>query len=88
MFTELMKQAQYAPLSVSNMAITLLAANNGYIDDVPTEKVLSFESALHGFMSSKYKKVIDDIETSLSLSEDNEKKAIKAIEDFKATNTY
>jgi F-type H+-transporting ATPase subunit alpha len=88
MFTELMKQAQYAPLSVSNMAITLLAANNGYLDDVPTEKVLSFESALHGFMSSKYKKVMDDIESTLSLSEDSEKKAIKAIEDFKATNTY
>ena len=60
MFTELMKQAQYAPLSVSNMAITLLAANNGYLDDVPTEKVLSFESALHGFMSSKYKKVMEE----------------------------
>ena len=88
MFTELMKQAQYAPLSVSNMAITLLAANNGYLDDVPTEKVLSFESVLHGFMSSKYKKVMDDIESTLSLSEDSEKKAIKAIEDFKATNTY
>ncbi|MDA9226689.1 F0F1 ATP synthase subunit alpha [Methylophilaceae bacterium] len=88
MFTELMKQAQYAPLSVSNMAITLLAANNGYLDDVPTEKVLSFESALHGFMSSKYKKIMDDIESTLSLSEDSEKKAIKAIEDFKATNTY
>jgi F-type H+-transporting ATPase subunit alpha len=54
----------------------------------PTEKVLSFESALHGFMSSKYKKVMDDIESTLSLSEDSEKKAIKAIEDFKATNTY
>ena len=41
MFTELMKQAQYAPLTVSNMAVTLLTANNGYFDDVPTEKVLS-----------------------------------------------
>jgi hypothetical protein len=39
-------------------------------------------------MSSKYKKVMDDIESTLSLSEDSEKKAIKAIEDFKATNTY
>ena len=88
MFTELMKQAQYAPLSVSNMAVTLLAANNGYLDDVPTEKVLSFESCLHGFMSSKYKAVMDDIEKTLALSEDGEKKVVKAIEDFKATNTY
>ena len=83
-----MKQAQYAPLTVSNMAVTLLTANNGYFDDVPTEKVLAFEGALHGFMSSKYKKVMDDIESSLELSEDNEKKVVKAIEDFKATSTY
>jgi len=88
MFTELMKQAQYAPLTVSNMAVTLFTANNGYFDDVPTEKVLAFEGALHGFMSSKYKKVMDDIESSLELSEDNEKKVVKAIEDFKATSTY
>ena len=88
MFTELMKQAQYAPLTVSKMAVTLLTANNGYFDDVPTEKVLAFEGALHGFMSSKYKKVMDDIESSLELSEDNEKKVVKAIEDFKATSTY
>ena len=88
MFTELMKQAQYAPLSVSNMAVTLLAANSGYLDDVPTDKVLTFESGLHGFMSSKYKVVMDDIEKTLALSEDGEKKVVKAIEDFKATNTY
>ena len=88
MFTELMKQAQYAPLSVSNMAVTLLAANNGYLDDVPTDKVLTFEGGLHGFMSSKYKAVMDDIEKTLALSEDGEKKVVKAIEDYKATNTY
>ena len=88
MFTELMKQAQYAPLSVSNMAVTLLAANNGYLDDVPTDKVLTLESGLHGFMSSKYKAVMDDIEKTLALSEDGEKKVVKAIEDYKATNTY
>ena len=74
MFTELMKQAQYAPLSVSNMAVTLLAANNGFFDDVTTEKVLTFESGLHGFMSSKYKAVMDDIEKTLTLSEDGKRK--------------
>ena len=88
MFTELMKQAQYAPLTVSNMAVTLFAANKGYLDDVPTEKVLSFEKELHGFMASKYKTLIDNIEKTAVLVEDDEKKLTKAIEDFKATNTY
>jgi F-type H+-transporting ATPase subunit alpha len=88
MFTELMKQAQYSPLSVSNMAISLLAANKGYLDDVPTNKVLAFESALHGFMSSKYKKLMEGIESSKDLSGDNEKAVEAAIQDFKATNAY
>jgi len=88
MFTELMKQAQYAPLTVSNMAVTLFAANNGYIDDVPTEKVLSFEKELHGFMASKYKTLIDNIEKTAVLSEDDEKKLTKAIEDFKTSNAF
>ena len=88
MFTELMKQAQYAPLTVSNMAVTLFAANKGYLDDVPTEKVLSFEKELHGFMASKYKTLIDNIEKTAVLVEDDEKKLTKAIEDFKASIAF
>jgi len=88
MFTELMKQAQYAPLSVSQMAVTLFAANKGYFDDVPTIKVLAFENALHGFMNSKYKKIMQDIEKTTDLSGDNEKALEKAIEDFKSSNAY
>mgnify|MGYP002628590055 FL=1 len=88
MFTELMKQAQYSPLSVSKMAVTLYAANNNYFDDVPTDKVLTFEAALHGFMVSKYKAIMDSIEKTLALSEDDEKNLSKAIDDFKATNAY
>lgn len=88
MFTELMKQPQYSPLSVPNMAISLLAANKGYIDDVPTARVLAFESALHNFMNSQYKQLMLDIESSKDLSADNEKAAEMAIQDFKANHTY
>jgi F-type H+-transporting ATPase subunit alpha len=88
MFTELMKQAQYAPLNVSQMAVTLFAANKGYFDDVPTNKVLAFENALHGFMNSKYKKIMQDIEKTTDLSGDNEKALEKAVEDFKSSNAY
>jgi len=44
--TELMKQAQYSPLSVADMALSLLAANIGALDDLPVEKVTAFDSAL------------------------------------------
>ena len=88
MFTELMKQAQYSPLSVSKMAITLYAANNGYFDDVPVDKILNCESDLHGFIGSKHKKVMESIEKSLELSEKDEKDLVKAIEDFKSSSKY
>jgi len=88
MFTELMKQAQYSPLSVSNMAVTLLAANKGFFDDVPTDKVLAFEAGLHGHMKSKYKKLMNAVEKNKAMSADDEKAVVDAIKDFKSTSTY
>jgi len=88
MVTELMKQAQYSPLSISDMAVTLLAANKGYLDDVPVNKALAFESALHSFMKSKYKNLLDKIEFSKDLAGDDEKAMEAAIQDFKATCAY
>ena len=86
--TELMKQAQYAPLNISDMAVTLLAANKGYFDDVPVARALAFESALHAFLKSKYKNLLDKIETTQDLGGDDEKAVEAAIKDFKATNAY
>jgi F-type H+-transporting ATPase subunit alpha len=86
--TELMKQAQYLPLSVSEMAISLQAANKGYLDDVPVNKVLAFESALHAFIKSKYKGLVERIEKTLDLSKDDDAELTSAIEDFKANSAY
>src|SRR6187549_995862 len=44
--TELMKQKQYQPLSVAEMALSLYAVNEGFIDEVPANKVVDFESAM------------------------------------------
>ena len=86
--TELMKQAQYLPLSVSEMAISLQAANKGYLDDVPVNKVLAFESALHAFIKAKYKGLVERIESTLDLSKEDDKELTSAIEDFKANSAY
>ena len=48
--TELMKQKQYAPMSVSEMGAVLFAANEGYLTDVPVNKILDFEQALLSYM--------------------------------------
>lgn len=86
--TELMKQLQYAPLSVAEMAVTLFSVNKGYFDDVEVKKALAFESALHAFLKSKHKDLMDAINTNKDLSADNEKLLSAAIETFKSTAVY
>src|SRR5690606_13556155 len=53
--TELMKQKQYAPLSVAHMAASLYAVEKGFIDKVPVDKVLTWEAGLHQFLDSSHK---------------------------------
>ena len=83
--TELMKQAQYAPLSVSKMAITLFGVNKGYFDDIEVKRALEFEAALHQFVTSKFAGLIDKIDSSKDLDADGEKQLASAIEEFKKT---
>ncbi|MDR3416186.1 MAG: F0F1 ATP synthase subunit alpha, partial [Nevskia sp.] len=61
--TELMKQKQYAPLSVGQMAATLYAVEKGYIDKVPVDKVLGWESGLHQFLAASHKGTLDKLNT-------------------------
>src|SRR5512135_2510136 len=88
MVTELMKQPQYQPLAVNEMALTLFAVNNGYYDDVPVDKALAFEAALRQFMKSKYAAIMDKIEQTKDMTADDEKALAAAIDDFKKTGTY
>jgi F-type H+-transporting ATPase subunit alpha len=59
--TELMKQKQYAPMSVAEMAASLYAAEKGYLDSVPVEKVGAWEAAMQQFLASAYKPLMDKI---------------------------
>jgi len=86
--TELMKQAQYSPMSVSQMALSLFAVSKGYMDDIEVNKVLPFESALMAFMKAKYATIMDTIETSGNLDEATEKLLTTAVEEFKKTGVY
>jgi len=88
MVTELMKQPQYSPLQVNEMAVTLFAVNRGYYDDVPVEKALHFESALRAYMKSKYAALMDRMDKTKDLTADDEKELAAAIEDFKKNGAY
>jgi F-type H+-transporting ATPase subunit alpha len=86
--TELMKQKQYQPLSVAEMALSLYAVNEGFIDEVPANKVVDFEAALHAFARGNYKAVLDGINAKPEYSDANVADMKKILEAFKKTGTY
>lgn len=88
MATELMKQPQYATLSVSEMALTLFAINNGYYDDVEVNRALAFEAALKSYIRGQYGSILEKIENTKELDAETEKQLIAAIEEFKKNGTY
>ena len=86
--TEVMKQKQYAPMSVAEMALSIYAVNNGYMDKVELKKVVAFEAALQSFAHTGYKDMLDRINQDPKLSKENEATLRKCVEDFLATGTY
>lgn len=86
--TEIMKQRQYSPLSVAEMAISLFAADKGYLDSVELKKVVAFEQALHGYMHSQYADLIKKINDTCDYNDEIEQGLRAAIDKFKATQTW
>ena len=85
--TELLKQAQYNPLSISLMGASLFAVNKGYLDDVEVKKVLVFESALHGYLKDKHADLVQRLEDNKAFDKEGKDEAelAQAIAAFKKT---
>ena len=86
--TELMKQVQYAPMQVWEMAVSLFAVNNNFMDDVDVKQALAFEKGLREFMKIKHADFVARIEAAKNLTADDEAALNAAIADFKKTGTY
>ena len=86
--TELMKQHQYSPLSVADMAISLFAANEGFLNDVALPKVGNFEAALISYMNSEHSAVMSQVNESGAFNDDISANFKSALEQFKATQTW
>ena len=83
-----MKQLQYHPLNVGEMAVSLFAANEGYLDDVEVKKVVDFERALQSYVASSHKALLDDINASGKYDDEVKSALHSALKDFKANNTW
>jgi F-type H+-transporting ATPase subunit alpha len=85
--TEVMKQKQYAPMSVAEMALSIYAVNNGYFDKVDRKKVVDAEAALQSFAKTTYKAELDAINAKPELKA-HEATLKKICEDFAATGSF
>jgi len=65
-----MEQKQFWPLSVAEMALSLYAANEGFIDPVPVNKVVDYEGALHDFARANNQADLDALNESGDYNDD------------------
>ncbi len=86
--TELMKQPQYSPLSVAEMAVSLFAGNEGFLDDLALNKVVDFERALHDFMRNSHGELLESINSSGDWNDELAGKLKSALQDFKSTGSW
>lgn len=86
--TELMKQKQYQPMSIADMAVSLFSANEGFLDDVEVSKVGSFEASLLATMRSQHADLMNKINTTGNFDDDIAGEMRSAIEKFKANGSW
>ena len=86
--TELMKQNQYAPLSVADMGVSLFAVEKGYLKGLELNKVLDFEASLHSFMNAEYADLMKTLNDTGNYNGEIEAKLTEALDKFKATQTW
>jgi len=86
--TELIKQKQYAPMSVAQQSLSIFAADKGFMDDVDVEKVGSFEEALHSYFASEKPDLEKSINDTGDWNDEIEKQFTEVVEQFKKTQTF
>ena len=86
--TELLKQPQYQPVSLANEVMILYAATNGYLDDVPLDKIRAFEIAFQRYMEASHPNIGRQIAETKDISGENEQALKRAIDDFKRAGSY
>ncbi len=86
--TELMKQPQYEPLQVWEMALTLFAVSGGYFDDIDVKKALAAERSMRDYIKGKFGDLVKRIEDTKDLTKDDEAQLTAAIKDWKQNGAF
>ncbi|MBE9525954.1 MAG: F0F1 ATP synthase subunit alpha [Proteobacteria bacterium] len=86
--TELMKQVQYSPYSVAQLAISLFAANKGFLDDIEVAKIVDFELALQDYLKANNSDLINQINESGDYNNEIEQALNDAVVNFKSNSSW
>ena len=86
--TELLKQPQYEPIRLDRQVMIIYAATNGYLDDVPIDKVRAFEAGFSKFMEASQPQIGEKIMSTKAMDSDTEAALKKAIQEFKVAGAY
>ena len=86
--TELMKQKQYQPMSISEQAAVIYASNEGFLSDVPVEKIGSFEEAYLRYMHDEQSELMREIDDTANYNDDIAGRLKSALETFKQNHSY
>ncbi|MDV6316530.1 F0F1 ATP synthase subunit alpha [Idiomarina sp. HP20-50] len=86
--TELMKQKQYQPMSVAQMAASIYAVEKGFLKDVEIDKIMDFEESLQSFLASEYAELMAEIDKTGNYNDDIDSQLKAALEKFKQTQTW
>jgi F-type H+-transporting ATPase subunit alpha len=86
--TELMKQKQYAPMSIAQMSLSIYAANEGYLDDIAMPQILPFEAGLHAHMANNYGELEKNIVATGDWNKDIEAQFKQIVSEFKTTGSW
>jgi F-type H+-transporting ATPase subunit alpha len=81
--TELMKQTQFAPMSVANMAMSLFAVEKGYLDDVALKDIVEFEKDLQEFVLSSHSDVLNSVNEKCTYDKEVEASLHTILKEFK-----
>jgi len=86
--TEVLKQPQYTPMSLGKEVMILYAVTNGYLDDVPVDKVIACEEDFHRFMATSHPEIEQKINRDMEIKPETDEALKKAIGEFKKGTKY
>jgi F-type H+-transporting ATPase subunit alpha len=86
--TEIMKQKQYMPMSVGNMGLILFAADQGYLDDVPLNRIAMFEQELNAYVHANHREFIEELGKTGDLNDEIKQKLTDIMVSFKKNQSW